>query len=325
MKTPGHTCAGAMRVAVAAALALAPHRAPAQVADRSVPVAKAAVSESLCVFRTYPYADPDPVARMGNIYPYFRFQGYTNTPENRPWKIVTLENPFIRVMIAPEMGGKILGAFEKRTGRAFIYFNRVIKFREIAMRGPWTSGGIEFNFGDIGHAPTTASPVDYATRTNADGSASCFVGAIDLPSRTEWRVEIRLPGDRALFETRSTWCNVTEVSTSRYHWMNAAADADSLLQVIYPGNGYIGHGGEPSPWPIGPGGRDLSWYRNNNFGSYKSYHVLGVYTDYFGALRGDAGVIHWSRYTDKPGKKLWIWGLSREGEIWKNLLTDTAL
>ena len=29
--------------------------------------------------------------------------------------------------------------------------------------------------------------------------------------------------------------------------------------------------------------------------------------------------------TDKPGKKLWIWGLSREGEIWKDLLTDSAL
>ena len=29
------------------------------------------------------------------------------------------------------------------------------------MRGPWTSGGIEFNFGIIGHHPSTATPVDY--------------------------------------------------------------------------------------------------------------------------------------------------------------------
>ena len=344
MIAPPLTVTRAARVVVAAALVLVATRsgsgqtaarsASAQIADRSAsaqndarfaPAQTATVSESLFVIRTYPYADPDPVARMGNIYPYFRFQGYTNVPENRRWKIVTLENPWIRLLVAPEMGGKILGAFEKQSGRAFIYYNRVIKFREIAMRGPWTSGGIEFNFGDIGHAPTTASPVDYATRTNDDGSVSCFVGALDLPSGTEWCVEIRVPADRAVFETRSTWCNATELSTSRYHWMNAAADADSLLRVIYPGNGFIGHGGEPSPWPWGPDGRDLSWYRNNNFGSYKSYHVLGVYTDFFGAVRGDAGVIHWSRYTDKPGKKLWIWGLSREGEIWKDLLTDPAL
>ena len=316
----------ALSVAAAALLSGAGGHARAQSAAGDHAYAQSATArESLFVFRTYPYSDPDPVARMGNIYPYFRFQGYTNVPEDRPWRIVILENPYIRVLIAPEMGGKILGAFEKRDGRAFIYFNRVVKFRQIAMRGPWTSGGIEFNFGDIGHAPTTASPVDFATRTNDDGSVSCFVGALDLPSRTEWRVEIRMPPDRALFETRSTWCNPTEVSTSRYHWMNAAADADSLLRVTYPGNWFIGHGGEASPWPAGPGGRDLSWYRNNDFGSYKSYHVLGVYTDFFGASRGDAGVIHWSRYTDKPGKKLWIWGLSREGEIWKDLLTDPAL
>jgi tetratricopeptide (TPR) repeat protein len=289
------------------------------------PAQEAAISESDQVFRTYPFSDPDPVARIGNIYPYFRFQGYTGRPVDRPWKIITLENPYISVLVAPQIGGKILGAIEKSTGRAFIYFNHVMKFREIAMRGPWASGGIEFNFGDIGHAPTTATPVDYVTRKNSDGSVSCIVGALDLPSRTEWRVEIRLPADKALFETRSCWYNPTDVSTSFYQWTNAAADADSTLQLIYPGKAYIGHGGEHSAWPAGPDGQDLSYYKDNAFGSYKSYHVLGVYTDYFGARWGEFGVIHWSRYADKPGKKLWIWGLSREGEIWKDLLTDPAL
>ena len=137
------------------------------------------------------------------------------------------------------------GAFEKRVGRAFIYFNRVVKFREIAMRGPWTSGGIEFNFGDIGHAPTTATPVDYVTRQNPDGSVSCIVGALDLASRTEWRVEIRLPADRALFETRSFWYNPTVLPTSLYHWMNAAAEADSMARSRSPA-------GSPSPEPAGP-------------------------------------------------------------------------
>jgi tetratricopeptide (TPR) repeat protein len=294
-------------------LAAIPLLAPAQTAT---------IAETTMVFPTYPFSDPDPVARMGNIYPYFRFQGYSMTPVDRAWKIIVMENSWVRVLVAPEIGGKILGAQEKSTGRWFIYFNRVVKFREIAMRGPWTSGGIEFNFGDIGHAPTTSNPVDYLARTNTDGSVSCIVGALDLPSRTEWRVEIRLPGDRALFETRSFWFNPTESAASFYHWMNAAANADSTLQMLYPGTGFIGHAGEASRWPVNNAGRDLSYYRNNDFGSYKSYHVLGSYTDFFGARWGNAGVIHYAPYTDKPGKKLWIWGLSREGEIWVDLLTD---
>jgi tetratricopeptide (TPR) repeat protein len=288
---------------------------------------QAAVTESRQTFRTYPFSDPDPIARMSNIYPYFRFEGYSLHPADREWNIVTLENPYIKVLVAPEMGGKILGAFEKSSGKAFIYFNHVVKFRQIAMRGPWTSGGIEINFGAIGHAPTTATPVDYLTKMNEDGSVSCIVGAIDLPSRTQWTVEIRLPADKAYFETRSQWSNPTELSTSLYHWMNTAIDAGADLHFDYPGTSYIDHGGGAYPWPIDNSGRDLSDYKNNAFGSSKSYHVLGTYTDFFGGYWADQdfGSVHWSRYTDKPGKKLWIWAESGEGEIWKDLLTDPEL
>lgn len=285
------------------------------------------VTETKQVFRTYPFADPDPVARMSNIYPYFRFEGYSITPVDREWKVVSLENPYIKVLIAPEIGGKILGAFEKSTGKAFIYYNRVVKFRQIAMRGPWTSGGIEFNFGDIGHTPTTATPVDYTTRTNDEGSVSCVVGALDLASRTEWRVEIRLPKDKAYFQTESFWYNPTDLNTSLYHWMNAASDAAPDLHFIYPGTAYIGHGGGAQSWPIDNAGRDISRYANNAFEGAKSYHVLGAYTDTYAAYyaNADFGVVHWAPYADKPGKKIWIWAMSREGEIWKDLLTDPEL
>lgn len=293
----------------------------------SLQARQATVTETKQVFRTYLFSDPDPVARMTNIYPYFRFEGYSVSPVDREWKVVTLENPYIKVMIAPEIGGKILGAIEKSTGKPFIYFNRVVKFREIAMRGPWTSGGIEFNFGDIGHTPATATPVDYLTRTNEDGSVSCIVGTIDLASRTEWRVDIRLPKDKAYFQTESFWYNPTDLNTSLYHWMNAAADASQDLQFIYPGTGYIDHGGGAFPWPVDNTGRDISRYANNAFGPAKSYHILGSYTDTYAAYYAgsDFGVVHWSPFTDKPGKKIWIWARSREGEIWTNLLTDTDL
>jgi len=293
----------------------------------SLVLAQATVTETKQVFRTYSFGDPDPIARFTNIYPYFRFEGYSISPKDREWKVVTLENPYIKVLIAPEIGGKILGAIEKTTGKAFIYFNHVVKFREIAMRGPWTSGGIEFNFGDIGHTPATATPVDYLTRTNEDGSVSCIVGTIDLASRTEWRVDIRLPKDKAYFQTESYWYNPTDVNTSLYHWMNAAADASEDLQLKYAGTGFIDHGGGAFSWPIDNTGRDLSRYANNAFGPAKSYHVLGSYTDTYAAYYAgsDFGVVHWSPFTDKPGKKIWIWARSREGEIWTDLLTDTDL
>lgn len=31
---------------------------------------------------------------------------------------------------------------------------------------------------------------------------------------------------------------------------------------------------------------------------------------------------HYALQDDKPGRKIWIWGLSRQGMIWEQLLTD---
>jgi tetratricopeptide (TPR) repeat protein len=285
---------------------------------------QATVKEEKMSFKTYPFSDPDPTPLIGPIYPYFRFHGFSLEGRPRDWKMVRLENPYVKVLVAPEIGGKVWGALEKSTGREFLYWNPVVKFREIAMRGPWTSGGIELNFGMIGHAPTTATPVDYLLQENADGSVSCIVGAIDLPSRTVWRVNIRLPKDAAYFETECFWYNPTSLHDSLYNWLTSAQDAGDDLKFFYPGRYHIGHGGDVHPWPVAENGRDISVYRNNNFGSSKSYHILGEYNEYFGGYYEKAGFGygHWALHDDKPGMKLWLWSLARDGEIWRDLLTD---
>ena len=68
----------------------------------------------------------------------------------------------------------------------------------------------------------------------------------------------------------------------------------------------------------------LEKYENNDFGIYKSYHVINSYSNFFGGYwhDDDFGFGHYSDYDDKPGKKIWIWGLSDQGMIWEDLLTD---
>lgn len=291
---------------------------------QSIKAQNASIYEENRNMKTYMFSQPDPIPSINRIYPYFRFDGYTDKGSFQDWKMVVLENPYIKVYVCPAVGGKIWGAIEKSTGKEFLYFNDVVKFRDVAMRGAWSSGGLEYNFGDIGHIPTCATPVDYALKENPDGSVSCIVGALDLPSRTKWNVEIRLEKDKAYFETKVSWFNANQVPVSYYHWMNAAAKADGDLEFIYPGNQRIGHGGELGNWPI-ENNRDISRYKNNDFGIYKSYHVLGTYSDFFGGYwhDDDFGFGHHASYDDKPGKKIWIWGLSEQGMIWEDLLTDS--
>lgn len=283
----------------------------------------ASVREYQKEYTTYPYSDPDPVP--GRIYPYFRYEGFTHEPEKKEWKIVELENAYIKLQITPEIGGKIWTAIDKQSGKPFLYENSVVKFRDIALRGPWTSGGLEPNYGIIGHTPNCATPVDYLTRKNSDGSVSCIIGVLDLLTRSRWTLEINLPPDKAYFTTRSFWHNSGPLVQPYYTWMNAAVKASGELEFIYPGTHYIGHNGKASPWPLDTlRQRNLAFYGQNNFIGSKSYHVLGTAADYFGAYwrSADLGMICYAGREEKLGKKIYLWALSDEGKLWEELLTD---
>jgi hypothetical protein len=285
----------------------------------------AVVKEYQKTFITYPFSDPNPIPVLGRIYPYYRFDGFTNQPIKKEWRVVELENDYLRVLILPEIGGKIWTAIEKSTGRPFIYYNQAVKFRDIAMRGPWTSGGIEANYGIIGHTPNCATPVDYVTLQKEDGSVSCCISTLDLLTRTCWCIDINLPRDKAYFTTTSFWQNSTPIEQPYYTWMNAGIKAKGNLQLIYPGDHYLGHDGKFQSWPIHEQNhKDLSFYENNNFGSYKSYHVLGQHADFYGAYwhEDDFGMARYAPREEKLGKKIWIWGLAQQGMIWEKLLTD---
>ena len=277
---------------------------------------------------TYMFHDPDPVPMTrSDHYPYFRFDGYEAKPSPRTWQTVTLESDRLRVTITPEVGGKIWGAYDKRTNVDFIYFNHVAKFRDISMRGPWSSGGIEFNFGKMGHEPYVSAPVDWSVRTNDDGSVSCFVGGTEWLCRTFWQIEIRLKDGDDAFTTHATWFNASGLPQTYYQWMNAAFHGGGETRYFYPGRNWIGHGGDAHPWPI-EDGHDLSVYSQNDIPGYKedhrSMHVINGDSRYLGVWwpHLKAGALHENSMEEKYGRKIWMWGLSRQGAIWEGLLTD---
>lgn len=287
--------------------------------------APAMLREGFVTMPTYGFDDPNPVPTPeGLCYPYFRYDGFSTGSEQKQWKTVELENQWIKVTIFPEIGGKVWGAVDKTAQKEFIYYNHVVKFRDIALRGAWVSGGIEFNFGVIGHAPTSAVPVDYTTKVKPDGSVSCYVSSFELLTRTFWTVEINLPKDKAYFTTHTTWHNASGVEQPYYHWMNAAYHSSPETEFCFPGDRFIAHDGIPHSFPLDEEGRNLSYYKNNAFGPSKAYHVLGYYNDFYGSYMHEDGFgsVHYSPYDEKLGMKIFLWSQARDGAIWEDLLTD---
>jgi predicted Zn-dependent protease len=298
----------------------------------ALPQQKATVKEYNKVFKTYPFSDPNPIPQIephkkfGKLYPYFRYEGYTTESVEREWKVVVLENDYLKIMILPEIGGKVWSMTEKSSGLSVVYDNKVIKFRDIGIRGPWTKGGLEFNYGIYGHNVSCGTPVDYNIVNKPDGSVSCVIGFFELLTKTSWRVDINLPKDKAYCKLSSFWYNSSSIEQPYYSWYNIGVKADGNLKFIFPGTKWIQHDGEVYSWPYDENGRDISYYENNDFGGYKSYHVLGEYSDFFGGywLDDDFGMCRYTTRDDNVGKKLWISGLSGQGMIFERILTDNG-
>lgn len=279
------------------------------------------------VYTTYGFSDPNPIPlTSGNVYPYHKYETFDFDSTQRIWKVVVLENDWIRVRIMPEIGGKIWSVYDKTTGKEMFYDNDVVKFREISLRGPWTSGGIEFNYGIIGHAPSCAHPVEWKTEVKEDGSVSCYIGVLELLTRTSWTVEINLPKDAVWLRTRSFWHNASGEYQPYYTWANSGVKASDDLELIYPSVYTIGHDGVTTPYPVDEAGRDLSLYANQNFGIDKSFHPGGSHKGFFGAYwkHDDFGMLHYALRDEKLGRKYFSWAQSQQGDIWVGLLTDKS-
>ena len=70
----------------------------------------------------------------GVVYPYPVIEKIEDTCEEKPYHAVFLENEYIKVMILPELGGRVQMAYDKIKGRHFIYYNNVVKPALVSLR-----------------------------------------------------------------------------------------------------------------------------------------------------------------------------------------------
>src|SRR5437899_8103269 len=109
----------------------------------------------------------------GKVYPLPFTDRIAETPIDRVWKAVWIENEFLRAMVLPELGGRIHVLQDKSNGYDLIYNQPIIKPALVGLAGPWISGGIEFNWPQH-HRPATFLPVDSEVEEHPDGSKTIW-------------------------------------------------------------------------------------------------------------------------------------------------------
>ncbi len=269
----------------------------------------------------------------GKVYPYPTVEKISDRKTDREYTAVYLENEYLKVMVLPELGGRIQRAYDKTNGYDFVYYNQVIKPALVGLTGPWISGGIEFNWPQH-HRPTTFLPVDFEIQHSGDGSGSVLCHDVDQMYGTKCITRITLYPGKAYIEITGQLYNRTSLPQTFLWWANPAVLVNDDTQSIFPPDVHavMDHGKrDVSRFPIATGtyykmdyseGVDISRYKNipvpTSYMAEKSkYDFVGGY-DY----GKRAGILHVADHHISPGKKQWTWGCGDFGRAWDRNLTD---
>lgn len=269
----------------------------------------------------------------GAVYPYPIIERIYDEKTDKKYDAVFLENQYIKLMVLPQLGGRIQMAFDKIANRHFIYYNEVIKPALVGLCGPWISGGIEFNWPQH-HRPSTFEPVDYALEENEDGSKTIWVNEVEKMNRTKGMAGFTLYPDKAYIEIKVKLFNRTPLPQTFLWWANPAVNVDEHYQSIFPPDVHAvyDHGRRAvSGFPIAKGvyykvdyapGTDISRY--SNIPVPTSYMAVNSAYDFLGGYEHDtnAGILHIANHHIAPGKKQWTWGCGDFGKAWDCNLTD---
>lgn len=269
----------------------------------------------------------------GAVYPHPVIDRVFDEKQDREWVGLFLENRYLKVLILPELGGRVQMALDKTNGYHFIYYNRVIKPALVGLTGPWISGGIEFNWPQH-HRPSTFDPVDFRIEEHTDGSRTIWCSEIERMFRTRGMVGFTLHPDRAYLELRVQLSNRTSEPQTFLWWANPAVHVNDDYRSVFPPDVHavMDHGKrDVSDFPIATGtyykvdyspGTDISRYRNipvptSYMAAHSDFDFLGCYDH-----GREAGMMHVANHHIVPGKKQWTWGNGDFGRAWDRQLTD---
>jgi tetratricopeptide (TPR) repeat protein len=298
-------------------------------------------------YPTYPVGEPEkhPLffekrvyqGSNGKVYPLPFIDKVFDVPELRSYRAVMLENAFVRVLLLPEIGGRI-HAIQDKTNNDYdiLYHHKVIKPALVGLSGPWISGGIELNWPQH-HRPGTFMPVDWAIERSVDQSVTVWMSEHDPLTRLKGMHGVRLTPDSSLIELRVRLFNRTPYLQTFLWWANAAVKVHDDYQSFFPPDVYYvaDHAKRAiSSFPIAsglyygvdyqkrPGANDLRFYKNIPVPT--SYMVVESEYGFLGGFddRANGGFVHVADRSFAPGKKQWTWGNSAFGRAWDRELSD---
>jgi tetratricopeptide (TPR) repeat protein len=273
----------------------------------------------------------------GKVYPVPFIDKVYDHKEDKNYDAAILENEFVKLVMLPEIGGRIFEAQDKTNNNYnFFYKQKVIKPALVGLAGPWISGGLEFNWPQH-HRPGTYLPTDTFIEVEADGAKTIWMSEYDPMYHLKGMHGIRIRPNSALIELRGRLFNRTPLTQTFLWWANVAVEVHKDYQSFFPPDvHYVADHAvrAMTSYPVAEndyygiayhkrqGKNDLRNY--DNIPVPTSYMVCDTKFDFFGGydFKANGGFIHVANRHIAPGKKQWTWGDETFGRAWDRELTD---
>lgn len=249
---------------------------------------------------TYPYAPFLTSVTDPNLdYPALSldrsaYEASNPRPAAKTYKLLVLENRYLRLGILPELGGRIYECVFKPTGANEFYANPVVKPTQWGPGAPpnvpganwWLgTGGLEWGFPVEEHGYEFGTEWGYDHASQPDGGVIITVYTQTGPERPYAVVDIILPPDTAYFVFQPHVTNPLGAPFRFKFWSNAmlapgrSNTVSPDLRFIVPaaemtvhsvGDASLPQAGQTLSWPVA-NGRDLS-----RLGNWQGY--LGAFS-----------------------------------------------
>ena len=303
------------------------------------PVGTVVVYEEQITLPTYPFAryQIDAVDPTYN-WPYKRFdverfRSEAPAPELQTYRLLVLENMYLKLLILPELGGRLWQVIHKPSGAPLFYQNTVVKpthWGNADQLGWLALGGLEWGLPVIEHGYDWGTPWAYRITEQRADLATVTLFTPDDGRLLSASITIGLHAGVASFTIEPTLRNLADDELAFSFWHDAmlapgsGKQPSAQLHFVLPSDTMTLHStgdstmpapAAPFSWPVYQG-RDLS--RLGNFTQYLGFFeapsahgpFVGVYDPEY-----DAGVVRTFPAEIVRGSKVFALG-------WQDALTS---
>lgn len=308
-------------------------------APAPAPVGTVVYYEEEVTLLTYPYEEyqserVDPRYNWPfSVFDMDRFRTEAPTPEPRTYRLIVLENTYLKLSVLPELGGRIWQVIHKPSGAPIFYQNDVVKpthWGSVNQLGWLGLGGIEWGIPVIEHGYDWGVPWGFIPLQHSEDLASVTVFTPSDGRLLNASITISLRAGAAGFEIEPTITNLADRTLAFNFWHDAmlapgtGKKPSPDLQFILPSDTMTVHStndatmpgpGQPFAWPIYQG-RDLS--RLGNYDQYLGFFEYPAAHGPFTAVYDptyDVGLVRSYPADVAQGSKVFVLG-------WQDALTS---